>query len=309
MKKIFVALSTFAQQSRPPLDLLEHSGFDFAVNPIGKRLAKEEVMARLQGYDGVVAGLEPYDAQVLSSLPQLKCISRCGVGVDNVDLIVAKQKGITVLNTPQVVVQPVAEMTLALIFDCLRKITEHSVAMRQRQWERLTGSQLAGKTAGVVGLGRIGRRVAELLQRLDVNVIGFDIKPDLDWAEKHGIALKSLDELLAVCDIVTVHVALPAGDRWRLGKEELARMKKGAMIINTARGTFIDENVLVEALKSGHLSAAGLDVYAQEPYAGPLCDLPNVVLTPHVATLTQESRLAMEIEAVENIIKFFQANP
>ncbi len=300
--KVYVALSTFAKESAQPLELLKASGLPFEVNPTGKRLTKEEVIAKLQGYDGVVAGLEPYDAQVLSALPQLKCVSRCGVGVDNIDLSVAKARGIAVLNTPQVVVQPVAELTLALIFDLLRKTTAHATAMRRKKWERFTGSQLAGKTIGIIGLGRIGRRVAELLGRLDAKVIGFDVKPDAAWAKTQGVTLKSLDELLVVSDIVSLHVA----GHFCLGTKELARMKKGAIVINTARGALIDEGALVDALRSGHLAGAGLDVYAQEPYTGPLCDLPNVVLTPHVATLTQESRLAMEAEAVENMIRFFK---
>ncbi len=303
--RIYIALSTFAAEGPQPLDLLKGSGLEFAMNPTGKRLTKEGVIAHVKDFDGVVAGLEPYDAQVLAALPRLKCISRCGVGVDNVDLPVARQKGIAVLNTPQVVVQPVAEMTLALIFDLLRKITAHTLAMRQKKWERLTGGQLAGRTVGVIGLGRIGQRVAELLRRLDVKVIGFDLKPDTAWAKAQGVTLKFLDELLAASDIVTLHVASPAGDPWCLGKRELARMKKGALLINTARGALVDEEALVEALRSGHLAGAGLDVYAEEPYAGPLCSLSNVALTPHVATLTQESRPAMEVEAVQNILDFF----
>ncbi len=303
--RILIALSTFAQEGSAPLELLKKSGVVFEINATGKRLSKPEVLTMAQGFDGVVAGLEPYDAEVLATLSQLKCISRCGVGVDNVDLNVAKQKGVTVLNTPDVVVQPVAELTLGLIFDLSRKLTAHTELMRQGKWERLTGAQVAGKTVGVIGLGRIGRRVAQLLRRLDVDVLGYDIAPDPVWAKANNVVLVEREDLLSRADIVTLHVSSGPGHAFCLTAAELGRMKEGAMLINVARGSLVDEKSLVEALKSGHLAGAGLDVYAEEPYNGELCRLPNVVLTPHVGTLTRESRLIMEIEAVQNILKFF----
>ena len=305
--RIYIALSTFAQEGRGPLELLDKAiGITFENNPTGKRLTKEGVIAKLKDFDGVVAGLEPYDAQVLNALPRLKCISRCGVGVDNVDSALAKAKGIAVFNTPEVAIQPVAEMTLALILDCLRKLSQHSQLMHRRQWEKLTGFQLAGKTVGIIGLGRIGRRVAELLVRLDVGVVGFDVAPDRSWAESVGVKFLDLNTLLRRCDIVTLHLSADMESPFCLSKNEFARMKQGALLINTSRGSFVDEEALAQALRSGHLSGAGLDVYRQEPYHGPLCDAPNVVLTPHISTLTKESRLAMETEAVENIVQYFK---
>jgi D-3-phosphoglycerate dehydrogenase / 2-oxoglutarate reductase len=305
MKKIYVALSTFSKESPEPLNLLKKSGFEFTVNMSGKRLTKGEVIASLKDYDGVVAGLEPYDQEVIESLPQLKCISRCGVGVDNIDLSAAKSKNITVLNTPQVVIQPVAELTLALIFDLLRRTTEHTIAMRQKKWERLTGNQLAGKTVGVVGLGRIGRKVAQVLRALDAHVIGYDVYPDHEWSKANQVVLVDFYTLLKESDIVTLHLAATTAHPFELSREELAHMKNGAFLINVSRGSLVDEQALVEALKAGHLGGVGLDVYEQEPYAGPLCDMPNVVLTPHIATLTSESRGQMEAEAVDNILRFF----
>ena len=306
MPKIFIALSTFAQEGLQPLQALEAGGLPFEINATGKRLTKKQVMGALGDFDGVVAGLEPYDAEVLNALPRLKCISRCGAGVDNVDAAVAKTKGIAVLNTPDVVVQPVAEMTLALMFDCLRQVAWHAALMRQGRWERAAGRQLAGKTAGIIGLGRIGRRVAELLVRLDVGVVGFDVAPDRSWAKLSGVKLLDLKGLLGCSDIVTLHLSADIKSPLCLSKDEFARMKPGALLINTSRGSFVDEEALAQVLRSGHLSGAGLDVYRQEPYNGPLCHVPNVVLTPHVSTLTKESRLAMETEAVENIVQYFK---
>ena len=303
---IFVALSTFAQQGQQPLDLLKQSGLTFTVNTTGKRLNKEELIAQGKDSEGIVAGLEPYDQEVFSALPRLKCISRCGVGVDNVDLAAAKLKNIAVLNTPDVVIQPVAELTVALIFDLLRRLSAHTALMRRHQWERLTGVQMAGRKIGIVGLGRIGRRVAQILNRLDADVYGYDLNPDPLWAQQNNVAMIGFHDLLSTCDVVTLHLSITPGFPFCLGEEELMRMKKGAILINVARGSLVDETALVTALQSGHLAGAGLDVYSQEPYSGPLCDFPNVVLTPHVATLTQESRLQMEIECVKNIVRFFK---
>ncbi len=306
-KSIYIALSTFAQEGQQPLVILKNSGLSFDINATGKRLSKEQVMSALKDYHGVVAGLEPYDADILKALPDLQCISRCGVGIDNVDLAVAQERGIAVLNTPEVVVTPVAEMTLALIFDCLRQITAQTVLMREGKWERLVGRQLKGKTVGVIGLGRIGKRVAFLLKSLGADVVACDMNIDEPWIKQHNIIEVGIQELLRQSDIITLHLAGPKDHPFRLAKEQFATMKKGALLINTSRGQFIHEQDLYQALVNNHLGGAGLDVFEQEPYQGPLTKLPNVIVTPHCSTLTNESRLEMEIEAVNNIVAFFKS--
>ena len=304
--KVYIALSSFAQTSSLPKELLEKSGLSFDVNLSGNRLNKKEVIERLEGYDGVIAGLEPYDAEVLNALPDLKCISRCGVGVDNIDLKATKAKGISVLNTPDAVIQPVAELTLAMILDLMRHVSVHRELMRHHQWEKRMGFQLAGKTIGIIGLGRIGQRVAELLVRLDCKVIATDIRPDHRWADAHRVPIVPLEELLSTSDVVTLHVTAVAGQAFQLKQKHFAMMKRGGFLVNTARGSLLDEQDLHMALMEGYLGGAALDVFDQEPYKGPLCDLPNVILTPHVATLTQESRLDMEISAVTGLIDHFK---
>ena len=307
--KIYVALSTFARQSPQPLELLKASGYSFAVNTSGARLSQGQLVEQAHDFDGIVAGLETYDAKVLGALPRLKCISRCGVGIDNVDLSLARRKGIAVLITPDVVIQPVAELTIAMIFDLLRRLTTHTLLMRQKKWERHTGHLLSGKKIAVVGLGRIGRRVAEILKCLNAEVSGTDICPNEDWARQQGLRILPLEEALAQADIVTLHVSATIENPFCLGAKQIAGMKKGSILINVSRGSLIDEPALVSALRLGHLAGAGLDVFEKEPYSGPLCGLDNVVLTPHVASLTQESRPAMEIEATQNILDFFMKDP
>ncbi len=304
--KVYIALSTFAQEGTAPLELLQQSGLIFDINTTGKRLSKEQVIACAQHYDGIVAGLEPYDQEVLESLHQLKCISRCGVGIDNINAKIARERNIQVLNTPDVVITPVAEMTLALIFDCLRHVTAQAAFMRQGKWERLVGSQLSGKTVGIIGLGRIGKRVAQLLTALGAKVLAYDIFQDQQWATQHQLTYVNLNDLLMSSDIVTLHLSGGSDQSFRLNAEHFKLIKKEAILINTSRGQFIHEGDLVEALNKGSLAGAALDVFEQEPYQGRLAQMPQVIVTPHCSTLTKESRLAMEMEAIGNIIKFFK---
>jgi D-3-phosphoglycerate dehydrogenase / 2-oxoglutarate reductase len=302
-KSIFVALSTFAEFDREPLRLLEEGGYGIRRNTTGRRLVKEEIIASGKGCEGIIAGVEPYDSAVLERLPGLQCISRCGVGMDAIDLAAAARLGIVVRNTPDVVVQPVAEMTVAMIFDLMRRLTAHTALIRSGSWKKIPGNLVSGKTAGIVGLGRIGRRVAQLLSALGCRICACDDR--LSPRDCPGIELLPLDTLLAQSDIVTIHVSLPPGGSFVLGKREIGLMKQGAVLVNTSRGQFVDEAALHEALRSNKLSGAGLDVFPGEPYTGMLCGLDNVVLTPHAATLTVESRAQMEIEAVKNLLSFF----
>jgi len=301
--KVAVALSTFAQYDKAPLELLKN--LDCVFNNTGKRLNREEVVALCQGCDGVIAGIEPYDNYVIDNLPKLRCISRCGVGIDNIDLEKAKAKGIKVLNTPYAVIQPVAELTIAMAFDLLRKLSYHTALLKGKNWKKAAGSMLYGKDVGVLGLGRIGRRVAELFTKLDAKVYGSDLCPDKPWATACKVTITGVEDILKRCDIVTIHLASDKENPFCLGREQFAMMKSGALVINTARGKFLDEEALYNSLKSGHLAGAALDVFTEEPYSGKLCELDNVVLTPHLATLTVESRASMELEAAQNLIKGF----
>ena len=305
-QSIFVALSTFGKYDNAPIKLLENSGYAFSINSFGRRLVPEEVVKFAQGAQAIIAGVELYDSVVLEHLAGLCCISRCGAGTDSIDKQKARELGIAIFNTPDVVVQPVAELVLAMTLDLMRKLSYHTGLMRLKKWEKSAGSLLAGKKVGVVGLGMIGKKVCELMLKLDSEVYATDIVADIHWASEKGVKIVSLKELLQICDVISVHVSIDKDNPFQLGKEELTAMKEGALLINTSRGQVIEEDALYGVLKSGHLAGAGLDVFPQEPYKGKLCELANVVLTPHVATLTRESRVQMELEATANAINFFK---
>lgn len=301
---IFVALSTFAERDKTPLERLQRSGIPFLVHTTGKRITTSELLESGRDATVVIAGVEPYDARTLGALPRLRCISRVGVGVDAIDLAVAKARGVAVLNTPDVPTAAVAELALSMMLSLSRNLVPQTNAMRERRWRRLESHLIGGKTVGLIGLGRIGRRVARLARAFGAQVIANDPFIDSSDARAEEVHLVNLPQLLATADIVSIHAAQSKTNPLVLGAEAFAGMKRGALLVNLARGSMIDEDALILALQSGQLAGAGLDVFSREPYSGPLCDLTNVILTPHSATMPVETRAAMELEAVEKAVAF-----
>ncbi|HUR91683.1 MAG TPA: phosphoglycerate dehydrogenase [Gemmatimonadaceae bacterium] len=302
--KIFVALSTFAERDKSPLDRLASSGHPYRLYGKGKRITPADLLAEAGDASVIIASVEPYDAATLAALPELRCISRCGAGVDSIDLDAARARGVAVLNTPDAPTAAVAESAITMFLALAKNLPLQSSLMRARRWERVETHLLGARTVGIVGLGRIGRRVAELCRAFGTEVIGYDPRPDPAWHERHKVRLVGIDELVATSDIVSLHAARSAESPFVLTVEVLARMKPGAAVVNLARGGMVDEDALARALESGHISGAALDVFSEEPYAGPLCDFPNVILTPHSAALAVETRAQMEMQAVENALRF-----
>ena len=300
--KIFVSLSTFADSDNKPLALLKESGFDYYINSLGRRITEDEVLEMGVNATGIIAGLEPYTSDVLLQLKNLKCISRVGVGTDNIDNAYAKTKGIIIRNTPNVVIQPVVELTLTMILTLLRKATLHTNLIKLNKWERHVGNLLYGKTVGIIGTGRIGKRMSETLLLLGANIIAYDIYPDLEWQKKLNVKYISRNDLYKNSDIISLHLSDSTQVKPVISKKEIEQMKDGVLIINTSRGQFIDEKDLFDGLTTEKVGGVGLDVYVNEPYNGDLINFDNVVLTPHIATLTKESRTEMEVEAVTNLL-------
>ncbi|MDA1082343.1 MAG: phosphoglycerate dehydrogenase [Gemmatimonadetes bacterium] len=305
-ERIFVGLSTFVEFGRSPLDLLERSGFPFDVHVMGKgkRITTEELLTKGADATVIVAGVEPYDVKTLASLPRLRCISRVGVGVDAIDLAEAKRRGIAVANTPTIPSQAVAEMALACFLALSRNLRAQANILAKGRWDRLSAHLLSGRTIGLIGFGRIGQRVASLCRPFDARVIAHDPFGDQSIAGSLGVELVDMRALLSSGDIVSLHASRQPGQSVLLGDAELAAMKPGVVVVNLARGGMLDEDALVRSLRSGHVAGAALDVFAHEPYQGPLGEFEQVILTPHVSTLTVETRVAMEVEAVENALAF-----
>jgi D-3-phosphoglycerate dehydrogenase len=232
-------------------------------------------------------------AELIERAERLKVIGRAGVGVDNVDLAAASQRGIVVANAPESTVVSAAEHTIGLLLALSRRIPQAHAALREGRWERsrFAGLELAGKTLGLVGFGRIGQQVARRARGLEMRVLAHDPYVAPERFRELGVArAESLDHLLGEADFVSLHPTLTADTRGLLGREQLARAKDGVRIVNVARGELIDEEALVEALRSGKVAGAALDVFSVEPYSGPLLELENVVVTPHLAASTQEAQ-------------------
>lgn len=302
MTKILIAPSTFAAVDKSPLESLRRAGLDIIINPYGRKLNREELTALLSGVTGIIAGLEPLDRAVLAA-SQLRVISRCGAGLDNVDLQAAQDLGIRVCSTPDAPTEAVAELTVAMMILLCRQVPQMSRALSEGVWKKITGFQLRGKTVVVVGFGRIGQAVARLLRPFDSRLIRVD--PFADPSIPDSCDLLPLHDALSQADVITLHAS---GDRELLGREAFSAMKRGVILLNAARGAFIDENELANALTNGTVSGAWLDTFSQEPYDGPLKSFPQVILTPHIGSYSAQCRSLMEMQATENLL-FALADP
>jgi D-3-phosphoglycerate dehydrogenase len=273
-------------------------------NTTGKPMSTELLTQMLPGVDGYIAGLEPITREALAAADRLKVIARYGVGVDAVDLEAAKERGIVVTNTPGANSVSVAELTLGLMLALVRQIPEGAAAVRKGQFPRLNGMSLERKNIGIVGLGAIGKQLARRLAGFDACLLAYDPFPDAGFAEKHDVQILPLDELLAVSDIVSLHLPLMPATHSMVNQEFLAKMKRGAFLVNTSRGELVDETALLEALESGHLRGVGMDAFAQEPVdpANPLLALPQVIPTPHLGAQTDGATNAMGWMSVEGCL-------
>jgi D-3-phosphoglycerate dehydrogenase len=302
MENIFVALSTFAEFDREPVKKLQESDIPFKIHSSGKRITREELLADAVDATIIIAGVEPYTSDVFSALPKLKCIVRLGVGIDAIDLAAAKERNVTVLNTPDIPTTAVAELAISLIFALSRNLRPQSNSMGNRKWERLESHLVSGKTIGIFGFGRIGRKLAEFCKPFGVTILVCDPFLPNEAIQQSDITFTDKETLLEKADIISIHAA--KSEKPIIGYDDYLKMKKGVILINLSRGGMIDEAGLIEALQSGYIAGAGLDVFEKEPYSGALCDFGNVILTPHSATLPVETRVAMEIECVDKALRF-----
>ena len=299
MSKVLITTSSFSLGNFAQAKSLHDAGISIEVNPHGRRLSEDEV-AELVATDviAILAGLEPLTDRVLSKAKSLRVIARCGTGLDSVDLLAASRLGIDVFNTPDAPTQAVAELTIAHMLNSLRHISTTDSNMRSGKWTPTMGSLLATKTVGLIGVGRIGSAVAKLAQAFGARVIGFD--PVVN--SHNSVELLSLDEVLNQSDIVSLHVPINDQTHHIVNASAISRMKPGSIVVNVSRGGLIDESALHDALKSQHLSGAALDCFEDEPYSGPLLQIPGVHVTAHMGSYARETRDLMEVEASTNLV-------
>ena len=271
-------------------------------NDRGRPLTDEELRAELADVDGVIAGLDPYNGEVLAAAPRLRCIARYGIGTERVDLTAAAECGVVVTNTPEANANAVAELALALILALLRGIPAAERRARGGEWKPHAGDELAGLTVGIVGLGRIGSGLARKLRALDARVLAHD--PYVGGDADPGVDLIGLDELLARSSVVSLHAPVTAETLDLIDAGALAAMPAGAFLVNAARGELVVEDDLAAALASGHLTGAALDSLRVEPPGRdhPLAARDDVILTPHLGAQTRQARQAMARSSTDDLL-------
>jgi D-3-phosphoglycerate dehydrogenase len=301
--KVVISSRSFGKINSDAINLLKKQGLEPVLNPLGRKLSEEEILNLIDNnVVGIIAGTENITKKVITQASSLKVISRYGVGMENIDLEAANQKGVLVYNTPDTPATAVSELTLSLILNLLRKISKLDRNIKNNDWKAEMGNLLAGKTVGILGLGRIGKKLVRLLEPFNTNIFVYEAKPDNEFIKKHNITISTLDEILTKCDIITIHLPLTPETKHIIGEKELSRMKENAILINTARGELLDENALYNVLKDNIIRGAAIDAFKEEPYQGRLIELDNVILTPHIGTATIETRKDMEIEASSKLI-------
>ncbi len=272
-------------------------------------MTREELLTVAGDYDAlIVRSRTKVDRQVLDRGSKLRLVARSGTGLDNVDVEYAKSKGITVVNSPEALVEGVAEHVILLMLALSRKLVEADATTKSGRWEKnsLMGKELKGKVLGIVGLGRIGKRIAEVARALGMSVLFYDViavPPEV--ATQLGAKVVTLDELFRASDYITLHVPMTPETSHMVGASRLSQMKGSAIIVNTSRGGVIDEEALASALREKRIGGAALDVFEKEPPSGAILSAPNVILTPHIGGQTEEAQASAITVIGDKVRAFF----
>lgn len=294
MDKILILTSSFVASTE------RLSNYEVQYNDLKRKLNKSELMMYLDDdVVGIIAGLEEYNSEVFDFAPKLRVISRCGSGIDNISNELIESDKIRIFSTLEAPTNSVAELTLGLILNLLRQVNQNDSNIRMGFWDKKYGNLLSSKTVGIVGLGRIGRRVADLLSAFGARILYYD----LESVSEVNFEFTSLESLLANSDIVSLHLPYNDSTNNIMNSNRLRLMKKDSYIVNTSRGGLIDEDFLYKMLEEKQIAGAALDVFSEEPYRGPLIELTNVLLTPHIGSYTLEGRLKQEEDALKNLLR------
>jgi D-3-phosphoglycerate dehydrogenase len=304
---VLLATETFAAVETRPERALVEAGFELRRNRHNRRLGRADYPEMLRDVDYVMAGLEPYDREVFQGYPRLKVISRIGIGVDAIDVKAASACGVAVYNTPAAPSRSVAELTMGFILCLLRGIPRMNTDLHSGCWRPYQGLDLASRTIGLVGCGRIGRLVAAMLGSFGSRVLVCDPIVDETAARRLGVELVGLEELLRSSDLVSLHVPLYEGTRHLINGARLDLMQPTAFLVNTSRGGIVDDAELIRRLNSNRLAGAALDVFEVEPITTPYAGVQKLLVSPHIGSNTVEGRFRMEMGAVQNLLDYVKA--
>lgn len=307
--KIFVSTHPFSSTSDLPMKLIKANGLELAINEHGRKITTGELAEDIKDAEVLVAGTEKITEEVFLNAPNLKLISRVGIGLDGIDFDLCKKYDVRVAYTPDAPTMAVAELCVGLIIDLARKISFTDKAIKNGIWNRYMGMLLYGKAIGIFGMGRIGKSLIHLLAPFNVKFKVYDIEPDLAFGRLYNVSFVSKEEVLKESDVVSVNVPLKEDTRDYITLRDLKMMKPSAILINTARGGIVNEDDLYLALSERIIAGAAIDVFETEPYKGKLQELDNVVLTCHMGASTIDSRTDMEVQAIEEVIRYKNNQP
>lgn len=301
MMRIAVAARSFARNPILRAELsAKYPAVTFSESPTV--MSGDALVTFLRGHDHAIIGLERVDDGLLAQVPELRVISKYGVGLDGLDLDALERRGIRLGWTGGVNRRSVAELTLAFAIALVHRVPETAGALRGGEWRKLVGRQLTGKTVGIIGCGFVGQDLVRLLAPFECRILAHDIRDYPEFFAAHSVTPAGLANLLETADLVTLHVPLDATTRGMIGAAELARMRPGSYLVNAARGGLVDEDALAEALERGHLAGAALDVFQMEPEANPrLLAHPAFFATPHIGGSAEEAQLAMGRAAIDGL--------
>ena len=308
--KAFVSTHPFGEVSKAPLKLAEENNIELKLNPYGRKITSKELAKEIKDSDVLIAGTEKITEEVFINAPKLKLISRVGIGLDGIDFDLCRKYGIKVTCTPDAPTMAVAELCVGLILDLARKITYTNNNLKYKnKWHRHMGLLLYRKTVGILGMGRIGKSLIHLLSPFNVKFKVYDINPDIAFARLYNVDLVSKEKVLTSSDVISVNVPLKKDTYNYITMKELKMMKPHTILINTARGGIVNEEDLCNALKKGIIAGAGIDVFEEEPYFGKLREVENCILTCHMGASTIDSRKDMELQAIEEVVRFKKGLP
>lgn len=308
--KVIVTARSFGKGNREPFTILEESGCAVMKYSNDRPLSSDELIPLIDSADAIIVGNDQVDSKVISAGKRLKVISRYGVGYDNIDLNAAKERSIVVTNTPDTNTNSVADLAFALILSLERSIPVVSNMVKDGGWERILGTEVWGKTLGVIGLGRIGKGLVKRAKGFNMNIFCYDIYPDNAFARQYGVNYCTLEELLRKSDMISIHLPLLPSTKELIGEKELSMMKSTAIIVNTSRGGIIKEDSLYKALSNKMIAGAALDVMENEPPKdNPLLKLDNVIITSHIGGYTAEAVRNMGITAAKNVTLILNGKP
>lgn len=308
MYKVLITATNYDKLCKEGLDLLNKNDCEVILTPLNRAHTEEELLKVVDDIDGVIANVDPWTAKVMSEAKKLKVIAMFGTGVDHIDLVEAKKRGIAVTNCPGLNAPAVAEHTIALMMSAMRHISQLATITKSGEWSQVSYHELEYKTVGILGLGAIGQRVAKILKGFNVNVIAYNRTPRPELAEELGITLCDFDTVMKESDVILIHMASNKDTYHIINAQSLSLVKPTALIVNTSRGSLVDEGAVAQALSNKQFELYAADVFEQEPINpdNPLLKMDNVLVTPHSAAQTYENYQKTGLATATAVIDVFQ---